>query len=137
MIHAIGMHQEGATYTPFEQSCRAEYAAVLVRHRPELYVLSREPHNLAMFAYQDPETIVRSIPQVDSLLRSAYVLDTVIGPYECYRLRRRLCRRTPEAQASALPNDANGRVRQGLGCDAHILTREAQWHRRYDCSHQH
>lgn len=88
MVHALGMHQVGKDYTPFERQCRREYATELIHKLPEMYILSREPHDLQMFAFEDPETIVRSIPAVDSLLRSDYELVNTIGPFDCYALKR-------------------------------------------------
>ena len=87
MIHAIGMHRPGKAFTPFQQECRREYLKDLIHKRPELFILSTQPRNLEMFAFEDPATVVRKIPGVDSLLQSSYTLDTMIGPNECYRLK--------------------------------------------------
>jgi hypothetical protein len=87
MIHAIGMRQPGRTFTPFQIDCQKEYLRDLQRKRPDLFILATEPHDLAMFSYQDPASIVRQIPGVDSLLTASYVLDSTIGPFQCYRLR--------------------------------------------------
>lgn len=87
MIHAIGMRQPGCAYTPFQLACQREYLDDLRTKRPEIFILSTEPRNLAMFSFEDPATIVRRIPGVDSLIRTDYILDTTIGPFECY-LRR-------------------------------------------------
>jgi hypothetical protein len=88
MIHAIGMHRVGQRYTQFQRECQKEYLRVLIEKRPDLYILSTQPTHLQMFGFQDPASIVRALPGVDSLIRSRYIFDTTIGPFECYRLAR-------------------------------------------------
>jgi hypothetical protein len=83
--HDTSRHFDESQFTPYQQRWRREYIDSLTSARPALIVVVRTSDSWYL---KDPyKDVLHELPGYDSLMRSAYQMDTVIGGYEIYRRR--------------------------------------------------
>jgi hypothetical protein len=76
---------KSGSYTDYQLRMRESYAHQIDEARPKLIVLHYIPAKEMFWPIGSPDTAVRALPGMDSILRSDYFVDTVIAPYTVYR----------------------------------------------------
>ncbi len=81
IAHPYAMHLTGHPFIPFQDSCRAAFAAALSTAKPKYVLLANDPYGMELFSLRSPAEAVMDIPAVKQILDADYRLDTTIGPY--------------------------------------------------------
>jgi hypothetical protein len=84
-MQAYGFRLPGQNFIPFELGCQHELLDSLKRIVPRYLLLATEPQGMEMLNRETPEACFMAIPGMNDLMKTHYLLDTIIGPLKIFR----------------------------------------------------
>jgi hypothetical protein len=84
-MQAYGFRLPGQNFIPFELDCQHELLDSLKRIVPQYLLLATEPQGMEMLNRETPEACFMAIPGMNDLMKTHYLLDTIIGPFKIFR----------------------------------------------------
>ncbi len=84
-MYAYGMCLPGQHFIPFELDCQREILDSIQRIVPRYLLLSTRPQGMNLLNSQTPEACFNAIPGMDTLVKTNYTIDTIIGPFKIFK----------------------------------------------------
>jgi hypothetical protein len=84
-MQAYAFRLPGQNFLPFELDNQRELFDSIQRILPRYLLLATEPQGVMTLNNKTPEACFMAIPGMDTLMKTRYTIDTIIGPFRIFR----------------------------------------------------